>query len=532
MGAPVKHLHRHPETGRLSYRRTFPAELRAFLPGDRVGHRELKVSLGAKSLSEPHAAQTFARAAAEYERLASLAQNAAKGTHDLLTAPLIRFLADSYLAYELASDEAMRWGTPSPPSPPYTSRADREGDYDDGRKMLESYDAEGLVDLWGLWGVEYGAALGYTINAAAPEFPGYCRALADAGVRLWLDLEKRAGIGQESVLTETPDLPAVPQLPKAQAEPLPLLFEQYAETTGMTPGSRNEARRFIQRLIDFLGQDDARRITPDDLLRWRDSLSSEALPSGKKRDALTVKKYLSTVKALMRWAVNDRRLSSNPAKDIQVASPRKATLRDREFTMDEARSILRASLQPASSNMAEGHVRARRWIPWICAYTGARVNEISQMRSQDLSEIDGVWALKITPEAGTVKGQKARVVPLHPHLVEQGFPAIVAALGDGPIFYDPKLQRVAEAGNRHFKKVGERLAEWVRKDVGISDRNIQPNHAWRHLFKTRAMQAEIPERVTDAIQGHAPRSVGQSYGSVPLELKATAIGRMPYFEIE
>ncbi len=153
------------------------------------------------------------------------------------------------------------------------------------------------------------------------------------------------------------------------------------------------------------------------------------------------------------------------------------------------------------------------------------------MRTQDLSDIDGIWALHITPEAGTVKGQKARVVPLHPHLVEQGFTAIVAALAEGPVFYDPKLQRVAEAGNRHFKKVGERLAEWVRKDVGITDPNVQPNHGWRHLFKTRALEAEIPERVTDAIQGHAAKTVGRTYGSVSLKVKADAIATMPRFEL-
>ncbi|MBJ7407641.1 MAG: hypothetical protein JHD07_31860 [Bradyrhizobium sp.] len=27
--------------------------------------------------------------------------------------------------------------------------------------------------------------------------------------------------------------------------------------------------------------------------------------------------------------------------------------------------------------MLEEHAKARRWVPWICAYTGARVNEIA-----------------------------------------------------------------------------------------------------------------------------------------------------------
>ncbi|MEC5293197.1 hypothetical protein, partial [Aurantimonas sp. C2-3-R2] len=33
---------------------------------------------------------------------------------------------------------------------------------------------------------------------------------------------------------------------------------------------------------------------------------------------------------------------------------------------------------------------SRRWVPWICAYTGARVNEITQLRRQDIKQIDGI----------------------------------------------------------------------------------------------------------------------------------------------
>jgi hypothetical protein len=32
---------------------------------------------------------------------------------------------------------------------------------------------------------------------------------------------------------------------------------------------------------------------------------------------------------------------------------------------------------------------ARRWIPWICAYTGARVNEITSLTGRDFIVRDG-----------------------------------------------------------------------------------------------------------------------------------------------
>jgi hypothetical protein len=37
-------------------------------------------------------------------------------------------------------------------------------------------------------------------------------------------------------------------------------------------------------------------------------------------------------------------------------------------------------------------------------------------------------------------------------------------------------------------KARERLAAWVRQ-IGVTDNNVSPNHAWRHTFKRRAARA-------------------------------------------
>lgn len=160
------------------------------------------------------------------------------------------------------------------------------------------------------------------------------------------------------------------------------------------------------------------------------------------------------------------------------------------------------------------------------------MNEFSQLRGTDVALVDGIWTVNITPEAGTVKSQEARRVPLHPHLVEQGFPAVAQEAGDAPLFYDPAATRKPGAANRHVKKVGERLAAWVRDEAGVSDPNVQPNHGWRHMFKTRAEDAGIPEKVADAIQGHAPASVGRKYGQVSLTSMNAAVNKLPRFKAD
>jgi hypothetical protein len=53
------------------------------------------------------------------------------------------------------------------------------------------------------------------------------------------------------------------------------------------------------------------------------------------------------------------------------------------------------------------------------------------------------------------------------------------------------------------QEVGERLTEWVRRDVGIADPNVEPNHAWRHLFKTSGRRKARGGRGRSALEREA-----------------------------
>jgi integrase len=70
-----------------------------------------------------------------------------------------------------------------------------------------------------------------------------------------------------------------------------------------------------------------------------------------------------------------------------------------------------------------------------------------------------------------------------------------------------------------------RLIEFAREIV--KDPNVAPNHGWRHRFKTVGMEADIPTRVLDAIQGHGPQTAAEGYGEVTIRTMAGAIERMP-----
>jgi integrase len=176
-------------------------------------------------------------------------------------------------------------------------------------------------------------------------------------------------------------------------------------------------------------------------------------------------------------------------------------------------------------------------VPWLCAYTGARVGEIAQLRKADVIKRGGIHALKITPEAGTVKNARARVVPLHQHLIQQAFLKFVQKRGDGPLFYKPRTTTTittTEDDPLKRKKspaaqVRQRLAAWVR-ELGVTDTELSPNHGWRHTFKAVGRRVGISDQILDAICGHAPASVGGAYGRASLEDMAVALRRLPRYQ--
>ena len=75
------------------------------------------------------------------------------------------------------------------------------------------------------------------------------------------------------------------------------------------------------------------------------------------------------------------------------------------------------------------------------------------------------------------------------------------------------------------------LGEWVRS-VGVTDKAVRPNHAWRHTFKRRAARAKIEPTVRDAICGHSPRTVADQYETPTLDDMAEALKKFPRYEIE
>jgi integrase len=241
------------------------------------------------------------------------------------------------------------------------------------------------------------------------------------------------------------------------------------------------------------------------------------------------------------WAVQQGLIKANPftkasvkVPDAQKPKSRPPGRESKAFNDEEAKLILRSALAVQDTQSASGALR--RWGPWLLAYTGARAGEISQLRGQDVISRDGVVALRLTREAGRIKTREDRTVPLHEHIITQGFLDYVKSKGRGPLFYDDADERAPVLADNikpkmtRAEQARDELGRWIRS-IGVSDPEVSPTHGWRHTFKQRAARYDMGERFSDSITGHAASTEGRNYGAPTLLDMANALQRFPRYEV-
>lgn len=309
------------------------------------------------------------------------------------------------------------------------------------------------------------------------------------------------------------------------------LFESWASARQPAPSSISRWRPVFTHLETKFAGPDAQPLTQDTAQAWSRELITAKRSRGTVRDV-----WVNAAHTVYAWARTERLIASNPFEGLSVTVPRKIKRRETDaFTAEEAQTILRAA--SAVQNTKDAFDAAKRWVPWLCAYSGARVGEITQLRGVDVGQRGDFHAMRITPDAGTTKTGKARTVPLHEHLKAQGFLEFVRTRGKGPLFYKQESEHDTSAPDDPMKpkrspavRVRESLAHWVR-DLGITDQEVQPNHGWRDTFKQIAERNGISERIHDAITGHSPKTVARTYGQATPEDMASALRKFPRYKI-
>ena len=301
--------------------------------------------------------------------------------------------------------------------------------------------------------------------------------------------------------------PAHPESPSPSVSPYRFseLLDEWALERNPKRKTRDEFKSKVDKLIAYLGHDDAARVKDTDLIAWK----QELLVSGASHK--TVENHLMAIKTLFNFAKKNKKIPINPASEVSFQAKR----RQKQLGYDDAdaRKILMAAREET-----EPH---RRWVPWLAAFSGARLEEICGANAADVYEFGGVWCLDICLDNrgkdGSLKNLGSeRKVPLHPAIVDEGFLRYVAMLRkDSPLFPNLTPDRYGRRGGSGSK----RLCRWIRGNLGMDNKRKAPNHAWRHRFKSVCRRAGIEEEYHEALTGHTGEgSEGREYGEYEVQV--------------
>ncbi|WP_275186012.1 phage integrase N-terminal SAM-like domain-containing protein, partial [Bradyrhizobium sp. CSA112] len=210
-----------------------------------------------------------------------------------------------------------------------------------------------------------------------------------------------------------------------------------AKRAGRKQSTYESYRNSMGRLVTFLKHDTASRVTPEDIVRFKDYRVQSGVSPKTVKDS-----DLAGMKTVFGWAVVNRRLPSNPAEGITIKVGKSRKLRSKGFYDSEAIAILKHSREFVPGREAPKLAAAKRWVPWLCAFTGGRVGEMIQIRKEDIRREGKLWVLHVTPEAGPVKTDEARDVVLHRQVIEEGFLEFFEKSKGGYLFIHPKADEL------------------------------------------------------------------------------------------
>ncbi|PMY41725.1 integrase [Pseudomonas sp. GW456-L14] len=245
----------------------------------------------------------------------------------------------------------------------------------------------------------------------------------------------------------------------------------------------------------------------------------ESASTYKTISAVTVNNRLRKLSAFLNWCKANDYIADNPLAGLKVKT---GPAKDARLSFEQ--HDLMTLLNPDGLK-AESHKHPwRYWIPLLGRYTGARLEELCQLRVDDFTQQQGIQCIRIddSNEGQNLKNSSSRrLLPLHPTLFELGLLRHVESIkasGIDRLF--PELEPVRG-------KLGHAVSKWFgryKTKRGITDPK-KTFHSFRHTLIDELRDAGVQDSLIKRIVGHEDSAVTFGvYGSrAPLKAMAEAL---------
>jgi integrase len=355
---------------------------------------------------------------------------------------------------------------------------------------------------------------GYKVAKGTPAY----RKLAYAFLKATVELFKKQISRHRGEVVETPKVP--PLSPHHRGSTLSQILVKWRLEANPKPKTIAEWELVIGRFNTLHGVLPIAQITKAHIVAFKDTrLLAGSAPA-------TVTKQLGALSSLLQYSVGNDLITTNVASGVRVARNKVEKKARLPYEINDLNKIFSCPIYTGGERPQGGGGEAAYWLPLLALYTGARLEEVGQLRRKDIKESDGIWYISITDEAegASLKTHSSRrAIPIHPELLRLGF-----------VDYAHTQREKLFSGlnvDSHKSLTGNFSKWWgryARKVIGIEDER-KVFHSFRHAFKDACRNSGIHQEIHDAFTGHAGSNVGSTYGSgASLARLAKEMARLNY----
>lgn len=263
----------------------------------------------------------------------------------------------------------------------------------------------------------------------------------------------------------------------------------------------------LKRFFLFLGEDATMAtITEESINAYQEHLALRNLAAN------TIIHALSVIRSFCRWSIRQKFRIDDPTLSLQF--PKKPRHLPRDVRESQLRIILQIlDYEGAPSDVERRTIQRNRLVVFLMLYAGLRLAEVAQLHWDDVILEEQYLIVR----GG--KGNKDRLIPLHPHIIAE-------------------LNRLGKKRGRVIKQIIDKEEDMSYRSIEhIFDRwlksKLEPHgfkitaHQLRHTFATQLLRGGADLRVIQELMGHDSLETTQRYLGIAIEQKQKAISLLP-----
>ena len=314
--------------------------------------------------------------------------------------------------------------------------------------------------------------------------------------------------------------------------------EQLIENWGVRTVAQNEAS--FKQLIEVIGDMPIAAVTKSVVRDYKQTLLSYPANryKGKRREKTleqlleegcvcisleTVRNIMGRVSSFFNWLVKQGYREDNPFSGVAPRRAHSARSERSPFNDDDLKLLFGTAIYKDKVYAHDWQY----WLPLLGLYTGARLEELCQLKGQDFKVVDGCHYIDIHGEGDTQNRVKTpssiRKIPVHSELINLGLLDIVNKRSRECFLFN--LKRI----NTNLGHLPSKWFSGYKASLGLP-KGTKVFHSFRHTLRDKLTLSGVPNEHIRELLGH--EQIGETFGrygsSIPVNVLAESLEKLDF----